>query len=127
MKALSIKEPYASLICRGVKTIETRSFKTKYRGELYIHASKTKNNKDHIYKLKGLYKEEDLKPGFIICKCTLSDCIYMDENFIKLVKKNKTEELCGNYAIGRYAWILKDITPLKKPILIKGKLGIWNF
>ncbi len=39
MKVLSIKEPYASLIMNGDKKIETRSFKTNYRGPLYIHAS----------------------------------------------------------------------------------------
>ncbi len=39
MKALSIKEPFATLIANGDKTIETRSRKTNYRGELFIHAS----------------------------------------------------------------------------------------
>ena len=39
MKVLSLTEPYATLIKKGVKTIETRSWKTNYRGKLYIHAS----------------------------------------------------------------------------------------
>ena len=39
MKVLSIKEPFASLIKEGYKKIETRSFKTNYRGEIYIHPS----------------------------------------------------------------------------------------
>lgn len=43
MKALSIKEPFASLVSLGIKRIETRSWKTNYRGEIYIHASLTKN------------------------------------------------------------------------------------
>ena len=42
MKVLSIKEPWASLIMNGTKRIETRSWKTKYRGEIYIHASLSK-------------------------------------------------------------------------------------
>ena len=37
MKVLTIKEPFASLIKDKKKFIETRSWKTKYRGELYIH------------------------------------------------------------------------------------------
>ena len=45
MKVLSIKEPYATLIKENKKMIETRSWKTKYRGELYIHASKSKLTK----------------------------------------------------------------------------------
>jgi len=39
MKTLSIRQPYASLICRGIKTIENRSWDTAYRGKLLIHAS----------------------------------------------------------------------------------------
>ena len=39
MKTLSIRQPFASLICRGIKTIENRSWDTNYRGKLIIHAS----------------------------------------------------------------------------------------
>ena len=45
MKVLSIREPWASLIMNKKKLVETRSFKTNYRGELYIHASLTKIKK----------------------------------------------------------------------------------
>ncbi len=40
MKAISILQPWASLVALGHKKIETRSWNTKYRGELLIHASK---------------------------------------------------------------------------------------
>ena len=40
MKVISIKEPFATLIKDGIKIYETRSWKTNYRGEIYIHASK---------------------------------------------------------------------------------------
>lgn len=46
MKVLSLKEPWATLIKNKKKFIETRSWKTNYRGELYIHASLTKISKD---------------------------------------------------------------------------------
>ena len=39
MKTLSIRQPFASLICRGIKTIENSSWKTTYRGKLLIHSS----------------------------------------------------------------------------------------
>lgn len=45
-KVLSLTEPYATLIKEGKKRIETRSWKTSYRGELYIHASLTKIKKE---------------------------------------------------------------------------------
>ena len=117
MKVISIKEPYASLIMMKKKKIETRSFKTKYRGEIYIHASKTKSNKEYLI--------DDPKPGYILCKCNLVDCIYMDEDFINKIKD--TEEYnYGLYEVGRYAWILDDIEKIE-PIYAKGQLGIWNF
>ena len=55
------------------------------------------------------------------------DCIEMTNEFIKNIKKNKSEYITGIYATGRYAWILKDIEILDKPIKAKGHLGIWNF
>ena len=39
VKTLSIRQPYASLVCRGIKKIENRSWNTNYRGKLLIHAS----------------------------------------------------------------------------------------
>src|SRR5690606_22562088 len=39
MKALSIKQPWASLIAHGIKDIENRTWSTKFRGRIYIHAS----------------------------------------------------------------------------------------
>lgn len=128
MKVLSLTEPYATLIKNGIKTIETRSWKTNYRGKLYIHASSTKipkeykNNKE----LMDLVDINCLNYGNIICSCELVDCIEMTDNFIETVKKNKNEYVTGVYAIGRYAWILKDIKVLDKSIKAKGHLGIWN-
>ena len=40
MRALTVRQPWASLIACGAKTIETRSWKTSYRGSLLIHAGK---------------------------------------------------------------------------------------
>ena len=38
MKVLTIKQPFASLIANGYKEYEFRTWKSSYRGELYIHA-----------------------------------------------------------------------------------------
>lgn len=40
-RALSIRQPWASLIVRGIKDIENRSWPTKFRGPFAVHASKT--------------------------------------------------------------------------------------
>ncbi len=129
MKVLSIKEPFATLIKERIKGIETRSWKTNYRGEIYIHASKPPIEKKVFERkeLKDLCHNLEFSQGNIICKANLVDCIYMTEEFINNLKKtNKTEYICGYYEVGRYAWVLKDIKPIKK-IPAKGKLGIWNY
>ena len=130
MKVLSITEPYATLIKEKKKFIETRSWKTSYRGELYIHASITKIAKKNLenYELMTLINNKKMNFGYIICKCTLIDCVYMTEGYINNLKENNYQEyLCGEYKIGRYAWILVDITPLENPIKAKGNLSIWNY
>lgn len=129
MKVVSIIEPWASLIKEKVKYIETRSWKTNYRGKIYIHASlkKVPKKDERINNLIDLLKDKDFKYGHIIAEATLVDCIYMDEEFISKIKNNNQEYICGEYSIGRYAWVLEDIKELSKPIPAKGSLGIWNY
>lgn len=71
MKVLSLKEPWTSLISEKIKCIETRSWKTSYRGELYIHASKKKLTKKDLIEYKeqlDLLTNTNFKYGYIISK-----------------------------------------------------------
>lgn len=90
MKVVSLKEPFATLINNGFKKIETRSWKTNYRGELFIHASGKCLAKEFLTNnyVINLIKDMDVNYGNIICKCNLVDCVYMDENFINYLKQN---------------------------------------
>ncbi|MEG2348156.1 MAG: ASCH domain-containing protein [Clostridia bacterium] len=129
MKVLSLTEPWATLIKDKKKFIETRSWQTNYRGELFIHASLTKIPKYALEntELMSIVGDSKMNYGYIICKCKLVDCVYMDEDFLKQIKLNRQEHTCGEYEIGRYAWILEDIEVLKEQIKAKGSLGIWNY
>jgi hypothetical protein len=155
MKALSLLQPWASLIAFGEKKIETRSWKTSYRGELYIHSS-AKFPLDcrdicRSYPFwQALEKRQinigttsrgltiDLPTGVIIAKCNLIDC----KRIISFENKHTfggvatledgsevraDETFYGDYTPGRYAWILEDIEKLQNPIPAKGKLSIWEF
>ena len=128
MKVLSLTEPYATLIKNGVKTIETRSWKTSYRGRLYIHASATKipATTRANTALMALAGDAELNYGKIICACELADCVEMTEAYIEDIKKNRDEYISGIYETGRYAWILRNIVALDAPIPARGHLGIWN-
>ena len=126
MKVLTIREPFATLIKDKVKIYETRSWKTNYRGEIYIHAAKIRSKASNA-NIASTYLKSKENPEHIICKCLLKDCIYMDEDFINEVKKNKEEYNSGHYKVGRFVWQLEVIEVLKEPIYAKGQLGIWNF
>ena len=143
MKVITLQDPWASLVMWGEKKIETRSWKTNYRGPLLIHASKNpkKINLDLAFRepfwsvLKPHFIENsDLYyPGCIIAKCNLVDCLkivfrsYFDAHLENRQKVRGNEFHFGDYAPGRFAWILEDIEPLENPIPAKGQLGLWEF
>jgi hypothetical protein len=123
IKVLTIKEPFGSLIKDGYKKYETRSWKTNYRGEIYINAGLAKINlKDQ--RICKLSKMVNVNKGYIICKVTLTDCILITKEFRDIL--SDIEKECGDFSDGRYAWKLENITEVE-PIAIKGQLGLWNY
>lgn len=124
VKVFSSVQPYATFILQGNKVIETRSRKTNYRGEIYIHAPLTKR-KDWLGDEQLMSKVKDnMLFGYIICKAKLVDCVEMTEEFIQSI--SETERQLGFYEVGRYAWILEDVQPIT-PIKAKGNRNIWNY
>ena len=84
MKVLTIKEPWASLIINGYKEYEFRSWKTKYRGKILIHAGMSVE-KD----ARERFKEYNLEyyKGAIIGEATITDCILVDTKFNEELRK----------------------------------------
>lgn len=145
MKVLTIKQPWASLIALGEKKIETRSWKTSYRGTLLIHAGKKIETSickqdpftEILYK-HNIVLEQNMPVGAIIAKCELVDClkiigaVYENGIFKPKLSNGETvsihnEWYFGDYTPGRYAWKLDNVKLLKKIISIKGKLSLWNY
>ncbi len=120
MKTLTIKEPYVTPIALGKKHYETRSWKTNYRGPIYIHTAKTVM----LDPVEGCEKIFPL--GCIVLKANLTDCIKMDEEFIAKIKQDPEEYAFGFYEVGRYAWKLEDVEVLTNFKEAKGKQGIWE-
>lgn len=123
MKVLTVKQPFASLIINGYKKYEFRSWKTSYRGELYIHAGKGLDKKR-----LDMVKEYNLDypKGYIIGKVNLVDCVLVDKNMNKELNKMNPDIYTHDHT-GMYAWCLEDCEKLEKPIEAKGKLSIWNY
>ena len=122
MKCLSVSQPYADLIVQGKKTIELRTWNTKYRGEFLVHAP-SKIKKDACKKL-GI-DETKLRTGVIIGKAEIYDVkIYDSVSELELDYKKHfaTEEFLQH----KYAFLLKNPQELKIPIPYKGSLGFFN-
>jgi hypothetical protein len=141
MKALTITQPWATLIAVGAKRIEMRSWPTKYRGPIAIHSSKafpkdcfrlcrTEPFLSILIKC-GLNKEADLPLGSIIATANLVECIQtelMPKNILypPVVAMTAHEYDFGDFGPGRYGWILDNVRALKTPIPCKGSLGLWT-
>ena len=124
MKALTIKQPWASLIIEGYKKYEFRSWKTNYRGKILIHSGLSLE-KD----MKERFKDYDLdyKLGYIIGEAEIVDCILVDKEFNDSLRNINPIVYGRSNHVENYAWKLENIKKYDKPIPCKGKLGLWNY
>jgi hypothetical protein len=148
MKALTLTQPYATLIAIGAKRIETRSWSTRYRGPLAIHAGKGLGPVGGERGLVALYQDDvfaqalksrTLPPrGVIVAVCNLVG-ITNTEAVIDGYRVQRSdrghvvyfsadsERAFGDYTPGRYAWLLADVRPIDPPIPATGRQGLWEW
>lgn len=124
MKVLTIKEPWATLIIEGYKMYEFRSWRTKYRGKILIHAGMSLE-RDNAEKFKD-YNLEYSK-GAIIGEAEITDCIFVTKEINDELRKINPLVYGKSGHVEKYAWKLENIKKYDKPIPIKGQLGLWNY
>ncbi|MDP2210240.1 MAG: ASCH domain-containing protein [Candidatus Aquicultor sp.] len=133
MKALTILQPWATLIAIGEKRFETRSWKTNYRGPLAIHAGKST---DYLHLCNeepfrtALSKVGLLLPlGAVIATTTVACCLSTEEVFARAVSEEiPYQEIdFGCYGFSRCALGLCNTKELPKPIPARGQQGLWNW
>lgn len=138
MKAITIKQPWATLIALGLKEFETRSWATKYRGSIAIHAGKSIDkeayeNFSNDLKAVGIENIKQLPIGSVIATASLVEC----HKVIKEYPEQNTAEVAafyidgkeydyGFYEPGRYAWQLSNVQAIG-PVPAKGQLSLWNW
>lgn len=130
-KGLSIIQPWASAIAFAGKDIENRTWRTKYRGPLAIHASGKFRSHDlalmrrvvrgggkrplldwinHGRRRFGLEEEERPECSQIVAIAMLVDCV---------------EKSSSPWFFGDWGWKLEGVIPIE-PIPWTGGLGIWD-
>jgi hypothetical protein len=116
MKALSLKQPWANLIRSRSKTIETRTWSTRYRGPVLICASRTVDQG-----MAAMYERgtgcEPYELGHAICVATILECRPMTP-----ADEERALCLCTP---GRFAWILANVVRIK-PFPVKGRLSLFE-
>lgn len=141
IRALSLLQPWASLLVFAEKQVETRSWRTNYRGPVAIHASQSPALWNSDYDGMRSYVEEkamefykSLFPGkgwtcnygfgtqMLIGIGTLVDCVPTSSIKGGLAAK---EISLGDYSDGRWAWKFENMRPIR-PIGAKGALGLWR-
>lgn len=126
MKVITIKQPYASLIAEGFKEYEFRTWKTKYRGEILIHAGKG-IDKEAMTRYENLNLEYPL--GCIIAKANITDCVYIDDKMRKILKEKNPlvySSMIKQPKWEGYGFKLENVKKIE-PIPVNGKLSLWDY
>jgi len=150
-KVLSVKQPWASLICSGIKDIENRTWKCPQKyicQRVLIHASSAKMkgiegdyfNEDqigHLYcghtPLEELHKYHSMRELYsaIIGSVEIVDCVINHPSIWAekwVTKKWHNGVRGGTFDLQLYNWVLSNPILFDKPILnVKGKLGFWDY
>ena len=104
MKAISLHQPWASMIADGKKTIETRGWFTHYRGDLLICSTK--------------------KPIVFGLPSGMALCIVRISHVHRMTKYDEGKACCPVYD-GAYSWFLTDLRKIK-PFPVKGSQGFFE-
>lgn len=112
MRAITIRNPYADQIMRGVKLIENRSWTTKYRGELVIHAGIRHDGPEAHALPKGILGVVQLTGVHHSSQCArFAECA----------------QIGGLYIGDLWHWELERPSRFLEPIPCAGRLGLWEY
>jgi len=131
-RAITLTQPWATLVAIGWKKYESRSWRTAYHGWLAIHAAKgfPKTCRALCYRQPfalalanaGFQNPDGLPRGQVIAIVRLIDCVSTD---LWTPPKHSNEYDFGDYSPGRWAWKLEGVQRID-PLEVKGALGIWQ-
>lgn len=131
MRALTISQPFASLIASGEKFVENRTWYTPYRGPLAIHAGKG----TQYLTAKEL---REYPTSCVVAVARLVACLdiglitFKDKipNKRKLLAPNTTknwsEIAIHKHCEGPWCWILEDVVKLETPVPLRGAMGLFS-
>jgi hypothetical protein len=142
VKGLSLTQPWATLVAIGAKRIETRSWRTYYRGVIAIHAARRWTHEDQwlgthepfkaALRAAGLNRAtlgcdaNALPRGVIVATARVVDCVSTSQDSPYYPDDSNPESDFGDYGPDRWMWVLDDVRPLTEPVPCRGALGLWT-
>jgi hypothetical protein len=141
--ALTLTQPWATLVALGAKTIETRSWSTAYRGPIAIHAAKgfpgeardlcSVSPFRQVLQAAGIRGATELPTGVIVCVTEIDHCYRFAEqsddairSFSRKGKLPEFEALFGDFSPGRFGFRLNGVFRLTNPVPARGMLNLWR-
>lgn len=125
MKALTISQPYASLIASGEKWVENRAWGTDYRGPLAIHAGKGTQYLDK-------QQLAEYPTSQIVAVCDLVACISIagprrwDRSTVLADGITVDDVFKHMHTEGPWCWVLKHVRRLPSGVWCRGMQGLWT-
>lgn len=120
-KALSFRQPWADLVLEGRKSLDLRTWSTKYRGTLAVYASSEIERE--ACKAHGM-DPSALSTGVVIGFVDLVDIVKLSA---EEYARRQSQHLNGrNFKNGLFGWEFANPRPLEKPVPARGHLKLFN-
>lgn len=141
MKAITIWQPYATLIMLGLKQYETRCWGTSYRGPLIIHAAKRwdEDREFDCSRVTELLQQQTFTPaslgeaGLRLFYTPMGDTLGKALGVVQLVDCQQMhdggsdfENAVGSFGEGRFGWKCSSPQIFEPPISAMGAQGLWT-
>lgn len=138
--ALTLYQPWASLMALGLKRIETRSWSTTHRGLLAIHSSRTFHKSQREFARSDIVQaalaaasvdpEDALLAwprGVVLCTVELLDVFSTDRIVVPQIELGHPEIDFGDFSPGRFAWNTFSVHRFQRPVYAVGQRGLWTW
>lgn len=131
--ALTVSQPYASMIASGEKWVENRTWPTRYRGRLVIHAGRGTQ-----YLTRGQLEKY---PSGVLCSVQLVACVELVRGKVPGEQGLTADavaqlEAAGvdvaafcqhEHTEGPFCWVLQNVRRFREPLPARGMPGLWEW
>jgi hypothetical protein len=122
LPVLSVRQPWASYIASGLKSIELRSWASEYRGWLWIHASRQPDLEAmSVFNLNAT----EFPTGGLLGIAYLASCSLIGTTGEWIALRNEHRSP-GQFTPGTYGWRFRDTVALREKIASRGELRLFS-